>query len=159
MFLLLSVERKATWHKRNNRRTSWSSYTESVLTYTPRPGCWAWLPHQGGRVQRSSPGPPKPACKGGQPPRTCPGRHTGSPGCAGFSDGLGSRSLPAGLQPRLHCCVGAALLGTEAARTGQRSAWLLRGKSSDLIISLTTFACTQYCDFRKWDYGDNPISV
>ena len=87
---------------------------ETFLTYRPKPGCWAWWPRLGGRVQRSSPGPPKPACRGGQPPHTCPGRRTGSPGCAGFSDELGSRSLPAGLQPRRRCCVGAALWGSHA---------------------------------------------
>ena len=105
------VERRATWQKWTNSRNHYCSYMGSFLTYRPRPGCWAWWPHQGGRVQTSSPGPPKPACKGARPPRTCPGRRTGSPGCAGFSDGLGSRSLPAGRLPRLHCCVGAALWG------------------------------------------------
>lgn len=75
------------------------------------PGCWAWWPHPDDHVQRSSPGPLKPACRVGQPPHTCPGRHTGSPGCAGFSGELESHSLLAVPQQQLHCCVGAALWG------------------------------------------------
>lgn len=81
------------------------------LTCRPKPGCWAWWPHRDGRDQRSSPGPPALACRGGRPPRTCPGTRTGWPGCAGFSGGLGSRSLPAEPQPKLRCCVDAALWG------------------------------------------------
>lgn len=95
----------------------------------------------------SSPGPPEPACIGGRPPRTCPGRHTESPGCAGFSVGLGSHSLPAEQQPQLHCYVDAALWGVTCK--GQRSAPMSMGGISELTESLIPFACTEYCGFKK----------
>lgn len=79
----------------------------------------AWWPRLGGHVQRSSPGLPGPVCRGAQPPRIGPGTRTGSPGCGGSSDGLGSHSLPAGQQPPQHC-RGSAGLETHRGRRKKR---------------------------------------
>ena len=85
-------------------------------------GYWAWWPRLGGRVRRSSRGPPRPVCRGARPPRTGPGMRTGSPGCGGSSGGLGSHSPPAGRQPLLRCreLAGLETQGTRKWRTEKR---------------------------------------
>lgn len=79
-------------------------------------GYWAWWPHLGDHVRRSSPGLPAPVCRGAQPPRTCPGRHTGSPGCGGSSGGPGSHNLLAERQLLQHCRDSAGLERHEAKK-------------------------------------------
>lgn len=145
---------------------SCGSHIETCLTYRPRPGCWAWWPHQGGHVQKSSPSLPKPACRGEQPPRTCPGMRTGSPGCAGFWGGLGSRSLPAELQPKLHCCVGAALWGKMHRAKVSLDVWRNKPWSdwavniciqTTLWFSSTIRSCEDFCQYKNILFTSKPL--